>query len=106
MIVAVDLPLNNYALLLNSPNQTFIPNVGGSAGNLCVGPDLGRHSKQLQYTGGTSMASVRVDLTALPRPDGGPYTVLPGDAWNFQVWYRDPGAPCGGSLRTLICPGA
>ena len=89
MIVAVDRPLNNSALPLNSPNQTFIPIVGGSAGNLCVGPDLGRHSKQLQYTGGTSMASVRVDLTALPRPDGGPYTVLPGDAWNFQVWYRD-----------------
>lgn len=26
--------------------------------------------------------------------------VLPGLTWNFQVWYRDPQGPCGGTINT------
>lgn len=88
-LVAVDLPLFSFALPINSPNQTFVANAGGSAGNLCVGPDIGRHTALLENTGGTGLVNVRVDLTALPRPNGPPQAVQPGETWNFQVWHRD-----------------
>lgn len=89
VLVGVNLPLDVYGLLLNSPNQTFVANAGGSAGNLCVGPDLGRHAKQLENTAGTGLLNVRVDLTGLPRPNGVPHVVQPGETWNFQFWHRD-----------------
>ncbi|MCP3920133.1 MAG: hypothetical protein GY711_31795 [bacterium] len=29
-------------------------------------------------------------------PTGG---IQPGETWNFQVWYRDSGGPCGSSFN-------
>ena len=71
-----------------SRNQSFIPNPGGSQGNLCVGGGTGRYLSQVGNSGFVGSFSISVDTSAIPQPT---MTVpaLPGETWNFQCWYRD-----------------
>ena len=39
-----------------------------------------------------------LDFNAAPFVSG-PGTVAPGEDWNFQFWYRDPGGPGGTSFN-------
>ncbi len=87
-LTASQLPLNQFGYFLNSDTQGFIPNPGGSQGNLCLGGGIGRHTKQLGNSGTTGVLSIAVDLANLPRPSGA-YQVLAGETWHFQCWFRD-----------------
>ena len=87
-LTATELPLNVFAYLLNSNVQTFRPLPPGSDGNLCLGGGIGRHTKQLADTSVYGDLIVPVDLTDLPRPNGS-HTVMAGETWNFQAWFRD-----------------
>lgn len=87
---ASQLPAQQFALFLNSMLQDFVANPGGSQGNLCLGGQIGRHVEQVGGTGAAGTFAIELDLFALPRPSG-PTTVVAGQTWNFQCWYRDVG---------------
>jgi len=82
------LPLNVFGYFLNSDVQGFKPFPPGSNGNLCLGGGIGRHAKQIANSGATGELVIDVDLTALPRPNG-THSVVAGETWNFQAWFRD-----------------
>ncbi len=87
-IVATQVPLGSNGYFVVSPSQAFVPSAGGSSGNLCVGAPTGRYISQLQNSGPFGLITLDVDLTAIPQPNGN-VAVLPGQTWNFQLWYRD-----------------
>ncbi|MEE8469235.1 MAG: hypothetical protein V3T22_12315, partial [Planctomycetota bacterium] len=87
-LTARQLPLNVFGYFLNSDVQDFKPFTSGSQGNLCLGGGIGRHAKQVANTGGAGELIIDMDLTGLPRP-GGTHSVVAGETWNFQCWFRD-----------------
>ena len=43
---------------------------------------------------------MRADLRPLQHPQPtGFVSVMPGDTWHFQRWYRDPAGPCGSGFN-------
>jgi hypothetical protein len=84
----VSLPLNQFGMFVTSQTQGFIPNPGGSQGNLCLGGAIGRYSTSLVNSGSAGQFSLQLDLTQTPTPSG-LVTVQPGETWHFQAWYRD-----------------
>ena len=86
---AFHLPLNQFGYFLTSQTQGFVPNPGGSQGNLCLGGTIGRFVQQVQNSGASGSFTIQVDLTTMPPPVQP--IVQPGDTWNFQCWYRDVG---------------
>ncbi len=87
-LTATQLPQQRFGYFLNSPTQGFVPFAGGSQGNLCLGTAFGRHLDQIRNSGDAGKFSIKVDLTMLPTP-GGPHSVVAGETWNFQAWFRD-----------------
>ena len=87
MLRAADLPANQFGYFLASETQGFVPNPGGSQGNLCLSGNIGRFSEQIQSSGPGGVFTIQVDLTSIPTSP--PHTVLAGETWNFQAWYRD-----------------
>jgi hypothetical protein len=89
-LVASNLPQNAFGYFLTSRLQSFILTPGGSQGNLCLGPPIGRYvgPGQIQNSGTTGVISLALDLGSMPTPIG-PVVVQPGDVWNFTAWYRD-----------------
>ena len=87
-LTAAQMPMNVFGYFLNSDVQGFVPFPGGSQGNLCLGGGIGRHAKQIANSGAAGELVIDVDLTALPRPNG-THSVVAGETWNFQAWFRD-----------------
>ncbi|MFT7678813.1 MAG: hypothetical protein ACI8QC_002810 [Planctomycetota bacterium] len=88
VLIASQLPPNQFAFFLNSMNQALIQNPGGSQGNLCLGSSIGRYNAQLFNSGATGSGSLTLDLTQTPTPTG-TVAVVAGQTWNFQCWHRD-----------------
>jgi hypothetical protein len=88
-----DLPFNGLGespfLLLNSAAQGFVQGPAGSVGNLCLGGEIGRHVGGVVGIAPTGEAWLTIDLSGLPRPNGGTHAVQVGETWNFQGWFRD-----------------
>ena len=85
---ANQLPQNSFGFFLNSITQAFVPNAGGSAGNLCLGGSVGRYNSLIQNSGGGGRIAITLDLNAVPQPTG----FIPasaGETWHFQAWHRD-----------------
>jgi hypothetical protein len=86
------LPNNSSGYFFVSQGTIFVPNVGSSSGNLCIGGGpVGRFLADVVNTGSGTTVSVLTDLTSLPQPTGS-VAVLPGDTYNFQYWFRDIGS--------------
>ena len=68
-----------------SRHQGFVPGVGSSEGNLCLGLPIVRFSNIVLQGSPSNEFTMRLDLTALPQNT----TILPGETWNFQAWFRD-----------------
>lgn len=94
-LFCVDLPAGCMGYALGSRQSGFVPNPGGSTGNLCLGGPIGRFIPQMFSVGGAGRGVVELDLTSLPQPTGA-VTATAGDIWFFQIWHRDlcsgPGA--------------
>lgn len=88
ILKAYQLPPGRLGLFLNSDVQAFKPFPPGAQGNLCLGGVIGRHLKQIGNTGSSGRLVAQVDLTALPGPNG-THSVVAGETWNFQCWFRD-----------------
>ena len=84
------LPQFAFGHFLCSAIQDFVPNPGGSQGNLCLGGSIGRFvgPGQIQNSGSSGVISLTVDLGSLPQPLGS-VSALPGETWSFQAWFRD-----------------
>ncbi len=84
------LPPFAFAFFLTSRTQGFVAFPGGSAGNLCLGGDIGRYvgPGQVQQAGASGTVSLAIDLTQVPQPTGF-VSVQAGEQWNFQGWFRD-----------------
>jgi hypothetical protein len=89
-LLASGLPTSQFAIFINSTSQSFVPNPGGSMGNLCLGAGLGRYNGpgQVQNSGMSGAAALALDLGMTPTPSG-PTAIAVGQTWNFQAWYRD-----------------
>ncbi|MEM8712549.1 MAG: serine hydrolase [Planctomycetota bacterium] len=81
-------PLNTLGYLLVSDAAGFVPNPGGSSGNLCLGGQLGRYAANIQSSGPQGEFSQSLDLSAIPFASGS-YSVQIGDSLFFQYWHRD-----------------
>lgn len=87
---ATGMPFSQFGMFVCSQQQGFLPNPGGSQGNLCLGGQIGRFNSQLFFTD-YGEAELDIDLGALPTPPG-TSPVLPGDTWYFQAWHREVGS--------------
>ena len=90
VLMCEDMPNNAFAFFLTSTNQGLVMNPGGSQGNLCVGGSIGRYvgAGQIQNSGSAGAVSLAIDLNQHPTPTG-LISVMPGQSWNFQCWFRD-----------------
>lgn len=88
-VTASSLPTNSFALLLVSRSTGFVMNPGGSAGNLCLGGQIGRFNGSITSTGSNGNLSLPVSLMSTPTASGVPYSVQQGDTMYFQFWHRD-----------------
>ncbi len=86
-LTARDLPPNMFGYFLASQTQAFVGGPGGSQGNLCLGGQIGRFAKQIQSSGPNGEFTIQVDLTNIPTSP--PHSVVAGETWNFQAWFRD-----------------
>ena len=89
-LIAADLPNNTFGYFLNSRAPGMMTMPGGSAGNLCLDLPIGRHDSGAQNTNATNGFALQLDLNNLPRPTG-MESVMAGERWYFQAWYRDNG---------------
>ncbi len=86
-LTAQQLPVSKLGYFLNSMTQGSVQ-PPGSQGNLCLGGAIGRYAKQVASSGTAGVLVLVLDLTDTPTPNG-PVTVLAGETWNFQAWFRD-----------------
>jgi hypothetical protein len=97
-VSAADLGLSMTGLATNSVTLVVLSTQTADKpfkdGKLCLGGSVKRLWKHLNSgKDGTLQVPGLLNLLAI----GPPFlSVQPGDAWNFQAWYRDPNAsPCG-----------
>lgn len=83
-------PPSQFGIFVTGRTQGFVPNPGGSAGNLCLGGIIGRFSlpAEIVNSGATGDFSLSVDLSFVPEGPGR-VAVLPGDSWSYTCWFRD-----------------
>ena len=80
---ASQLPTNQFGYFLASQTQGFVPNPGGSQGDLCLGGNIIRYVNQVQSSGSAGEFGIDVDTASLPA------IIQAGETWNFTTWYRD-----------------
>ncbi|MEM9799664.1 MAG: hypothetical protein AAGA20_05005 [Planctomycetota bacterium] len=89
-LTTTDMPTFAFAFYLASTVQGFVPNPGGSDGNLCLAGQIGRYvgPGQIQNSGAAGEVSLVINLDIIPSPMG-PVMAMPGETWNFSTWFRD-----------------
>lgn len=87
-VVTRDLPAGAACLGLLGSAIGFTPHPGGSRGNLCLAGELGRFLSQVGPASGSGRFEFDVNAAALPLSSGA-RALAAGDAWSFQLWYRD-----------------
>lgn len=88
---ATNMPANAFGFFITSTDQGFVANPGGSAGNLCLGGNMGRGLGGLGAilnSGTNGSFGVTVSLDNMPSAMG-PVSVMPGETRYFQTWHRD-----------------
>ena len=94
VLSASGLPAGQWSFFLMSRTQASVPGFGGSQGVLCLGPPQVRFSRagtgEIAQTTAQGTRTLALDLADLPQGQ----VFLPGESWNFQLWFRDqnPGA--------------
>ena len=88
LLIASQMPPNQFGYFLNSRTQGSVAMPGGSQGTLCLSGAVGRYSATPFHSGATGAATLQIDLDATPGPIG-VSQIAAGETWNFQAWYRD-----------------
>ena len=91
--MSATLPTQTFGFFITSPNQGFIPNSGGSSGNICLGANVGRFLSLVTSSGldGTIIIDTNLgdwNLASIPDATGS-YAAAVGMSSNFQLWHRD-----------------
>ena len=98
------LPQDKFGYFLMSRTSDFVPGFGGSQGNLCLGSPQYRFNADILVSGAAGSVTFTPDMNALPQGQ----VFQPGDAWHFQLWYRDnnpgPTSNTSAGLRVVFCP--
>jgi hypothetical protein len=87
-LTASGMPNSQFGYFIASATQGFVPNPGGSQGNLCILGNMARFNAQIANSGSAGSIGAIVDVDAVPLGSG-PVAIMPGETWNFQAWYRD-----------------
>jgi hypothetical protein len=89
-LTTVLLPNSSFGYYLTSAAQGSVANPGGSAGVLCLSGSIGRYvgAGQVLNSGSVGSFSLAIDLGQHPTPTG-IISVVPGQTWHFQSWFRD-----------------
>ncbi|MEL6431084.1 MAG: hypothetical protein AAFR54_18020 [Planctomycetota bacterium] len=85
---AIQIPRFQFGIFIVSDVQGFVPNPGGSGGNLCVLGEIGRYSEDILAADTNGTIQLAIDLGAVPRPTSFD-SVQAGETWSFQLWHRD-----------------
>lgn len=80
------LPQNEFGIFIVSNQEDFIPNLSGTAANLCL-QSPGRYN-QILNSGLSGAVSTTVNLTNIPTPTGSA-AAFAGQTWRWQYWHRD-----------------
>ncbi|MEM1447551.1 MAG: hypothetical protein AAGI22_00490 [Planctomycetota bacterium] len=89
-LVASSLPTNSFAFFLVGQTQGFVPNPGGSAGNLCMIGSIGRYVAPSQIANSGALGEVQLTIDNAMTPTGAGFAAIAaGETWNFQCWHRD-----------------
>lgn len=98
---------NKPGIFYYGPNQIQVPFGDGFR---CVGAGgVGVFRLPIVYADSFGYADYPLDLNSA-RLSSGPGEIQPGEHWNFQFWYRDPGGPGGtnfnlsDALGIAFCP--
>ncbi len=85
-----DLPQNQFGYFVVSQTTGSGVTPPGSQGMLCIGGALGRHNRlgEVLFSGSIGAVLMPLDLADVPQPLG-PVSVMPGETWNWQYWFRD-----------------
>ena len=86
-LTASGLPNNQFGMFIVSASGGFVAGPGGSQGNLCIGSPIGRFKDQIANSGASGSITASVDTLALPTTPLS--TIVGGETWHFQAWYRD-----------------
>ncbi len=91
--LTAQLPPNSFGFFITAQTAGFVANPGGSAGNTCLGADVGRFQQLAASSGAAGMISISTtagqwSLTSIPQASG-PYAAMPGGTAHFQLWHRD-----------------
>jgi hypothetical protein len=80
---------NSFGFFIASMSTAFVPNSGGSMGNLCLAGNIGRGvGGAILNSGGSGSFGILANLAALPQMSG-PVAGMAGETWNLQAWHRD-----------------
>ena len=90
---ATGLPPNIGGFFVVGQGAGIVQNPGGSLGNLCLaGPAIGRYSSMVVRANQFGALSFSPNTAAIPMSSMGSFfrlSAMPGDTFNFQLWYRD-----------------
>lgn len=100
---AFGLPANELGIFISSRTAGAPAVLSGSTGSLCLTGAIGRFVGPGQIFGSGPDGSfvLFVDTSAIPQP-GGLVTVMPGDTWSFQAWFRDGAAGNASNLTDAV----
>jgi hypothetical protein len=86
---ASQLPASQWSFFILSTKEARVPGFGGGQGVLCLGAPIVRLNRasieELAQTISWGTRDLQVGLTTLPSG----LSFLPGESWNFQLWFRD-----------------
>ncbi|MCP3915036.1 MAG: hypothetical protein GY711_05735 [bacterium] len=88
VLYAGRLPDNKFGYFLAGQGTGDLFPLPGSQGRVCLGgAPIARYNGQILNTGAFGWFATAVDVHAIPLSP--PVTVVAGETWNFQAWYRD-----------------
>lgn len=90
---ATDLPAGSFGVFLVGSGRDRAVDFRGSRGTMCLGGGgFGRFTRDLVRADATGVTTFAPDLDALPWTEAGAFglrTVMAGETYAFQLWYRD-----------------
>ncbi len=104
VLIAANLPVNQFTYFLGGTAAGFVPNPGGSQGNFCLGGNGARFGSQIGLSDFLGTYTRTLDLTQFPTKPVS--SVQAGETWYFQAWHRENGGQSNFTtgLSALFCP--